>query len=342
MSTKANLIRTCIFAAILAGSSFLPQIAKAQTDCNQLARDLVQRNLQSSWSDYSKLLFLSMLTQMDEQSAKDALGHTGSVSVGPISIGPGTWSKETQNQLRSALQKIVDIEQIQQSAASISVSSGDPNVTSAVNSCILSNGGLYVDLTDLGKGAAVLGLRWTSYPGSRGSKATIETVTVIHGSVIEKSFIKKGTKLEDGVQHKATIQRNDPKQDLAVIVNADTGSGVGYLPPSELPPPQLVKETIESKPPIEVGSGGRYDGDRNPGCTGHQKQACVTPQHGGRIIPGSGHPHIIQQTGNTGTKDARETEQEYCITFWADTGACETPVFVTGTAAAIEEHAAGQ
>jgi hypothetical protein len=39
--------------------SLFPGQAQAQTDCNQLARDLVTKNLSSASSDYYKLLFLS-------------------------------------------------------------------------------------------------------------------------------------------------------------------------------------------------------------------------------------------------------------------------------------------
>jgi hypothetical protein len=62
--------------------SLFPGQAQAQTDCNQLARDLVTKNFSSASSDYYKLLFLSSLTQMSEESAKEALDHSGKVSVG--------------------------------------------------------------------------------------------------------------------------------------------------------------------------------------------------------------------------------------------------------------------
>jgi hypothetical protein len=61
---------------LVVGLSFFPQIAEAQnTDCNALARDLVVKNFQSSWSDYSKLLYLSSLTTMDLKTSSEALGH---------------------------------------------------------------------------------------------------------------------------------------------------------------------------------------------------------------------------------------------------------------------------
>jgi len=89
---------------------------------------------------------------------------------------------------------------------------------------------------------------------------------------------------------------------------------------------------------VEVGSGGRYDGDRNPGCQDHSAQACVSPQHGGKIVAKTGNPKIVDQSGRVGTRDPKESEEQYCISFWASTGACETPVFIKGAASATEEY----
>lgn len=332
------------FALIVAILSFLPQIAEAQgTDCNALARDLVTKTFQSNWSDYSKLLFLSSLTQMDLKSSSEALAHSGRVSVGPINIGPGTWNKEKQDQLRSELRKIVNIEQLRQSAASVTISSGDPAAARVVESCTMS-GGLFVALNDLGKETAVMELMWTSFPGSRVS-ATIESVIVVHGKIIGGSaFTKEGAELNDRLKQRVTIERSDPKQDLAVIVNTtNAGSAQGYLPPSELPPPrppQIVRATIEGEQKL-VGSGAQFDGHRNPGCQGRVAESCVKPQHGGSIVPGSGRPKIISQAGRAGVQDGsgKESPQQYCVTFWASTGACETPVSISGVATAIEEYA---
>jgi hypothetical protein len=330
------------WASLLFVASFscLPQIAEAQTtDCNALARDLVVKNFQSSWSDYSKLLFLSSLTTMDIKTSSEALAHSGQVSVGPIAIGPGTWSKEKQDQLRSDLQKIVNVEQLKQSAASVSISSGDPDTAKVVENCFSTNGGLFIGLTDLGKETAVMELRWTSYPGTRIS-AIIDSVTPIHGRIIGGgSYTRQGAKLGDRLSQRVTIKRDDPKQDLAIVVNTtNAGSGQGYLPPSELPPPQPVTRVAIDGEPIEVGSGERFDGYRNPGCQEHAAKSCVRPQHGGKIVKGSGRPKVVLQVGRSGTRDSVETEEEYCITFWANTGACETPVFIRGTASATEEY----
>jgi hypothetical protein len=103
------------------------------------------------------------------------------------------------------------------------------------------------------------------------------------------------------------------------------------------PPLPTEKNVIEGEQ-IEVGSGGRYDGYRNPGCQAHSARACVKPQHGGKIVAGSGRPKIATQVGNAGSRDPSESELEYCISLWAATGACETPVFITGAASAIEEY----
>ena len=135
-------------ALLLVSFSLFPCMAEAQpTDCNALARDLVLKTYQSNWSEYNKLLFLSSLTKTDIKTSKEALDHSGKVGVGPISIGPGTWNKDKQDELRSELQKILSIDQLNQSAASLTISSGDENASKTISDCIHHNGGFYVALT---------------------------------------------------------------------------------------------------------------------------------------------------------------------------------------------------
>lgn len=335
---------TKAFALVLLTMICLPQVASGQkADCNSLASDLVIKNLQASWSDNSKLLFLSNLTQIEPQASKEALDRSGKISVGLITVGPGSWGKEKQDQLRSELRTIVNIEQLKQSAASVVLSSGDFVAANAVQDCLTSREGLYLSFYDLGKDTAVAELMWTASPGSKES-ATIDGVTVVHGKIVGGgTFAKEGAELQDRLKQRITIERSDAKQDVFVIVNTkNVGSTQAYLPPSELPlpAPKLVRATIEGKQ-IVVGSGAYFDGGRNPGCQSRQAQACVQPQHGGKIVSGSGRPRIINQSGRAGVNnsDSRETPQEYCVTFWASTGACETPVSISGVATAVEEYA---
>jgi hypothetical protein len=279
---------------------------------------------------------------MSEESAKEALDHSGKVSVGPISIGPGTWNKDTQRELRSKLEKIVNIEQIKQSAASISVSSGDPNAAKAVEACILSNGGLFLTLNDRDKDTAVLQMMWTPYINGKVVQPEIEDVTVVHGKIIGgETYTKHGARLDDRARQRVTIERGDPKQGLTVVVNLlSGGSAEAYLPPSELPPPpppRIVQEIV-SGDPKDVGSGAQYDGGRNPGCQGHEGIAAVRPKHGGRLVPGSGGVIVTNKTGNAGYREATMNPQQYSVTFWASTGARETPVSIQGYVTAIEEY----
>jgi hypothetical protein len=105
------------------------------------------------------------------------------------------------------------------------------------------------------------------------------------------------------------------------------------------PPPKIAKELVSGKT-LNVGSGAQYDGYRNPGCQPHQATACVTPQHGGKLIPGTGKVIVLDQSGRAGFRDPVEDPQQYCVTFWANTGACETPVFIRGYLTAVEEYTA--
>jgi hypothetical protein len=103
------------------------------------------------------------------------------------------------------------------------------------------------------------------------------------------------------------------------------------------PPPATTSVIVDGEE-IEVGSGERFDGFRNPGCRRHSAPACVRPQHGGKIVKGSGRPKITSQTDGTGVETPSESELEYCVSLWAATGACETPVSIKGKATAVEEY----
>jgi pimeloyl-ACP methyl ester carboxylesterase len=107
--------------------------------------------------------------------------------------------------------------------------------------------------------------------------------------------------------------------------------------PVGTPPPRVTQKQVSGSP-MNVGSGAQYDGYRNPGCQAHEATACVTPQRGGKLIPGSGKVIVTDQSGRAGFKDPIENSHQYCVTFWAATGACETPVFIKGYPTAIEEY----
>jgi hypothetical protein len=319
--------------------SFFPQTSWGQADCNAIARDLVIRNFQSNWSDYSKLLFLSTLTTMDVKSAGERLEHVGNVSVGPIKIGPSSWSKTKQDWLRSELQKIINVEQLNETAASLSASSGDPGVGSVVRDCF-RRGGFHITLKDRDKDAAVAELVWQDYPGAGSKKpATILDVTVLRGTVQGgHPFAKQGAELNDRISAMITIKRDDPKQGLSIIVNTDQGAAEAYLPPSELPPApplKIVRKAIEAKEQASAMSGGSHI------CGPVTKESCVYPQHGGKIVVGTGSPKIIgtAYANSTRVEASIDTPEKYCVTLYANTGACGTLVSITGVATATEEYA---
>lgn len=143
-----------------------------------------------------------------------------------------------------------------------------------------------------------------------------------------------------------SIRRPDPKPNYVKLVLACEAFIIALIilvvilnrlfepaPPS----PKVVRVTIEADA-VEVGSGGHYDGGRNPGCQSRSAESCVRPKHGGVIVPGSGKPRIISQSGRSGFRDPKESPQEFCVTIWASTGACETPVYLKGAATAVEEY----
>lgn len=281
---------------------------------------------------------------MTVQEGQEALSHTGEVSVGPIKIGPGSWNEQKKNELRMELQKYLRIETLTQSAASVVSSSGDPNAEQAIQACIQANsvakGGLFATLKDKGTDTAVFEVIWASAPGGAAKTATIEDVTVDpeHGRIAGGSA-KKGAVLHDRLSLNVQIKRN-PTKDLLVTMNLKQGGAVdAYLPPSVLPPPPTyARVLIQAKPTGVIGSGGHYDGDRNPGCQGHAQESCVSPQLGGKIVKGSGKPQILSQVGRGGTSNEKESEDRYCVTFWTSTGACEHETTINGFATAVEEY----
>ncbi|WLB62589.1 hypothetical protein QIH96_39885 [Bradyrhizobium japonicum] len=331
-------------ALLIAGLALVPQAVQADTDCNQLARDIVRKDFRSSWSEYSKLLFLSMLSQMTVQEGQEALNLTGEVSVGPIKIGPGSWNEQKKNELRMELQKYVRIESLTQSAASVVSSSGDSNAEQAIEACIQANsvakGGLFATLKDKGKDTAVFEVIWASAPGAGTKTATIEDVTIDpeHGRIIGGNA-KKGAVLHDRLGQNVQIKRN-PTKDLLVTLNLKQGGAVdAYVPPAVLPPPPTyARVMIQANPTGLIGSGGRYDGDRNPGCQAHSAESCVKPQLGGKIVKGSGKPFLVSQNGRGGTSNEKESEDRYCVTFWTATTACENVTTINGYASAVEEY----
>src|SRR5215203_4533346 len=101
VNTEMGMRDFLLFFAAATSSVCLALPASAQrVDCNAIARESIVKELSWQKTDYAKLIFLSSLTQMDLQKSKEALEHSGKVSFGPISIGPGTWGKEKQEELR--------------------------------------------------------------------------------------------------------------------------------------------------------------------------------------------------------------------------------------------------
>jgi hypothetical protein len=335
-------MKTIAAAFVIVSSIFHAQGASAQqTDCNVIAKDGIVKNINSSWSDYSKLIYLSSLTTMDLKTSSESLAHSGKVAVGPISIGPGTWNKDKQDQLRSDLTKIVNIDQLRSSAASLTIASGDDVVAKVVSDCMLGNGGIYIALRSIGEENAVLELMWTSFPTAQ-IDPSIQDITVIHGKVIGGGdYTRKGTKLGERLKHSVTIERADPKIDLAVIVNTENaGSAHAYLPPSVLPPPPPPKKlrvAVEASPVVGIASGGTSDG-HSPFCQRRTVDSCVTPQHGGALVVGLGAPRITYQSGRVGADITANSPEKFCVQFWAATTACETEVRINGVAAATEEY----
>ncbi|UPK02835.1 hypothetical protein [Bradyrhizobium sp. 170] len=325
-------------AAILIPMLLYPALADAQTDCNQLAKDTIRKSFSSQTSDYRKLLFLSTLTQISTKEAGEALAHSGKVKVGPIEIGPGTWNKDKQEKLREELQKYLNVELVLQNAESVEITSGDSNSSKSISDCIASNGGFYVSLNDSGKDTAVAQLVYFSYPGGKKS-IEVRDVTVRHGKLVAGFNPKRRVTLQERVPLQVTIDRPNPKEDITVIVNTDAGGKSAYLPPAVLPPPlppKKIRVAIEAAdPPARITSGG---GGRGPFCQLRAVQSCVRPQHGGKIVAGSGNAKILYQGGRSGVRSPREVPEEYCVEFWANTGACETEVSITGKAAAMEEY----
>lgn len=119
-------------------------------------------------------------------------------------------------------------------------------------------------------------------------------------------------------------------------------TGKATAEPAPPSPSKIVREVIEGNK-VTVGTGGSYEGGRNP-CPGanRQQQSCVRPQHGGVLVEKSGKPRIYSQNGRTNTQNETESPQEYCVFFHSATGACEIEDVITGAASAVEEYTVRQ
>ncbi|MDF0584956.1 hypothetical protein [Bradyrhizobium yuanmingense] len=330
---------------VLAGICLFASPAFAQTtDCNELARDNIVAKTEWQRTDYGKLLFLSRLTQMDVNSGAEALKHSGQVAVGPIKIGPGTWSKERQQTLRSELDKFVSIDQLTNSAASMMVSSGDAVVAKVVSDCIEKAGGLKLTAKAVGTETAIVDMMWIPFPGGGAKAAALEDFTIV-GAAVQGgvAYTKKGASLQDRIQRSVTLNRKDPKKDLTVVVNTSFGSKNAYLPPAILPAPPpkgKLTTTVEDEDTVAITSGG---GGRGPYCQLRKsKETCAKPKNGGKLVTGSGRPAISTSNGETnrhvGWTPTQDTPERYCGVFWASTTACEVQVGISGRATATEEY----
>ncbi|WP_141502422.1 hypothetical protein [Rhizobium sp. J15] len=89
---------------------------------------------------------------------------------------------------------------------------------------------------------------------------------------------------------------------------------------------------------VEPYSGG--PSEPNPGCQERRATSCVTPQHGGELITGTGVVIINSSRGRTGYEVITNTPQKICAVLWANTTACETKHFIAGYVSAVENFTA--
>jgi hypothetical protein len=101
---------------------------------------------------------------------------------------------------------------------------------------------------------------------------------------------------------------------------------------SELPYRELVVKGDTG----EASSGGPQA--PNPGCQGGTAQICVTPQNGGQLLVGSGTLYNEKSYGRTNWSVSYNTSAMICIRLEANTTACETKHWISGTAAAVEKY----
>jgi hypothetical protein len=107
-----------------------------------------------------------------------------------------------------------------------------------------------------------------------------------------------------------------------------------------VPPPKKVKQQlIRAQKPSGISSGGTSDG-HSPWCQPRSTQTCVEPQHGGRLVKGSGGVADLVKNHPTraGYEIVKDEPAQICVKFFASTAACETQISVQGTVTAVEEY----
>jgi hypothetical protein len=102
-------------------------------------------------------------------------------------------------------------------------------------------------------------------------------------------------------------------------------------------PKKTIQARVQSSQLFRITSGGTSDG-HSPFCQPRTVRGCVLPQHGGRLVPGSGNVVDLQRNSDRGKFQlAIKTPDQICMDFMSSTGACETEIYVQGYVSAVEE-----
>jgi hypothetical protein len=129
------------------------------------------------------------------------------------------------------------------------------------------------------------------------------------------------------------VQKKDVNAPAIVSLNvSDQSSAIFLLPDAPEPKPYVVSSTHR----IGITSGGS---DKNDGwCQRRTNSDCITPQHGGYFEGGSVHLNSISSSGGTrtGWTVLRDRPEEVCLEVWAQTGACEVEIGISGVVTATE------
>jgi hypothetical protein len=104
-------------------------------------------------------------------------------------------------------------------------------------------------------------------------------------------------------------------------------------------PKKEVQVAIVGPKLIRAASGGTSDG-HSPFCQPHSNTDCVTPQHGGKLIVGSG--GLTNMARNSPVRGlyrvTTDTPEQICVEVSSSTAACETEIFIQGNPSAVEQY----
>jgi hypothetical protein len=191
-------------------------------------------------NNYARLVLAARLATMTKSEADTKYSAAGNLPDVPIG---GNFSSEDFSKWQNSVKSSLDIDQITQNETAILVSSGDPTIVNAWESCMNSKGGLAAKFERLDDTNVILAFTYYAYPGQGGVKLSSDVEVIGAGAGYKTNNLIEGTELVPGVSRQIAMTRASDKPMLAIF-NTSTGAARAYLPAlKKIPIPPYFSRT---------------------------------------------------------------------------------------------------